>query len=168
MLRPTQLRLVVAVALGVLTAPAIVHAAGDVSVVLTARRVAVVDGKETLTPADQASPGDVIEYRAEYRNAGANAVKQLAATLPVPSGMEYLPQAGGVRAQLASLDGRTFEAIPLKRKVRLTNGREVVREVPLSEYRYLRWTLGTLASRQSRTVSARVRVTPLPMAAVTR
>ena len=66
----TQLRLAVAVALGVLLAPAIVRAAGDVSVVLTAQRVAVVDGKEVLGPAEQASPGDVIEYRAVYRNAG--------------------------------------------------------------------------------------------------
>jgi len=160
--RPTQLRLAAAVVLGVLLAPAIVRAAGDVSVVLTAQRVAVVDGKEILGPAEQASPGDVIEYRAEYRNAGDAAVKQLAATLPVPHGMEYLPRTGA--PQLASLDGKRFDAVPLKRRVRLADGREVVRDVPPSEYRWLRWSIGTLAPRQARTVTARVRVSPLAVA----
>ena len=160
--RPTQLRLALAVAFGVVFAPAVVHAAGDVSVVLTAQRVAVVDGKEILSPADQANPGDVIEYRAEYRNSGAGAVKQLAATLPVPNGMEYLPRTGG--PELASLDGKHFEAVPLTRRVKLPDGREVVREVPANEYRWLRWSLGTLAPHQSRSVIARVRVNPLSLA----
>lgn len=162
MLRPSQMRLVLAIVLGVLATPAIVRAAGDVSVVLTAQRVAVVDGKEILGPAEQASPGDVIEYRAEYRNAGASAVKQLAATLPVPNGMEYLPKTGA--PQLASLDGKNFSSVPLKRRVRLADGTEVLRDVPASEYRWLRWTLGTLAPKSSRTVTARVRVAPISMA----
>lgn len=163
--RPTQLRLALAIVIGVLATPAIVRAAGDVSVVLTAQRVAVVDGKEVLSPAEQASPGDVIEYRAEYRNGGAAVVKQLAATLPVPSGMEYLPKTGA--PQLASLDGKTFSSVPLKRRVRLADGREVLRDVPASEYRWLRWTIGTLAPQQSRAVTARVRVAPISMAANT-
>lgn len=162
MLRPSQMRLVLAIVLGVLATPAIVRAAGDVSVVLTAQRVAVVNGKEILGPAEQASPGDVIEYRAEYRNAGASAVKQLAATLPVPNGMEYLPKTGA--PQLASLDGQNFSPLPLKRRVRLADGTEVLRDVPASEYRALRWTLGTLAPKSSRTVTARVRVAPISLA----
>lgn len=165
MLRPTQLRLVAAVALGVLFAPAVVRASGDVSVVLTARRIAVVDGKETFTSADQASPGDVIEYRAAYTNGGTAPVRQLAATIPVPKGMQYVARTGA--PQMASLDGKAFEAIPLKRRVRLADGREVVREVPATEYRWLRWSLGTLAPRQSQTVTVRVQVTPLQIAAAT-
>ncbi len=164
--RLTQLRLAAAIALGVLFAPAIVRAAGDVSVVLTAQRVAVVNGRETRSPADQASPGDVIEYRAEYRNAGANAVKQLAATLPVPHGMEYV--AGTGAPQLASLDGKTFAPVPLQRRVKLADGREVLRDVPANEYRALRWSLGTLAPSQTRAVTARVRVNPIAMAVNTR
>ena len=162
MLRPSQMRLVLAIVVGVLATPAIVRAAGDVSVVLTAQRVAVMDGKEILSPAEQASPGDVIEYRAEYRNSGAAAVKSLAATLPVPNGMEYLPKTGA--PQLASLDGKNFSSLPLKRRVRLADGREVLRDVPASEYRWLRWTIGTLAPNQARTVTARVRVAPISMA----
>lgn len=164
--QPTlQRRLVAALALGVLLTPAFARASGDVSVILTARRITVVDGKETKSPAEQARPGDVIEYRAEYRNDGAAPVKQLAATLPVPNGMEYLPRTAAPQTLLASLDGAKFEPVPLKRRVRLADGREVTREVPPSEYRYLRWTLGTLGQRQSREVTARVRVSPLQMAA---
>lgn len=145
--------------------PAIAHASGDVSVVLTAHRITTVDGKETKSPADEARPGDVIEYRAEYRNAGGAPVRQLAATLPVPNGMEYLPRSASPQVMFASLDGRTFEPVPLKRRVRLEDGREVVRDVPPAEYRYLRWSLGSLDVKQSRAVSARVQVSPLQIAA---
>ena len=168
MLRPSQRRLAVTVALGVLLAPAIAHAAGDVSIVLTAHRVTVVDGKEVLGPAEQAHPGDVIEYRAEYKNEGAQPVKQLAATLPIPKGTEYLSKTALPQQLLASLDGHNYAPVPLRRRERLADGREVLREVPLSEYRSLRWTLGTLDARRSRAVTARVRVSPLQIAAVTR
>lgn len=166
MKHPTlQRALVAAMTLGVLLTPAVVRAAGDVSVVLTARRITVVDGKETKSPAEQARPGDVIEYRAEYRNDSASPVRQLAATLPVPNGMEYLPRTAAPQTLLASLDGTKFEPVPLKRRMRLADGREVTREVPAAEYRYLRWPLGTLGQRQSREVAARVRVSPLQIAA---
>ena len=168
MLRPSQRRLAVTVALGVLLAPAIARASGDVSVVLTAHRVTVVDGKEVLGPAEQATPGDVIEYRAQYRNDGAQAVKQLAATLPIPKGTEFLPRTALPQQLFASTDGKSFAPAPLRRRVTLADGRQVMRDVPLSEYRALRWSLGTLPARQTRTVAARVRVSPLEMAALTR
>jgi len=165
MLRSILRRWAATVALGALVIPAIALAAGDVSVVLTADRIVTVNGKETRNTADQARPGDVIEYRAIYTNTGAGAVKQLAATLPVPNGMEYLPRTAAPTRLEASLDGRTFAPVPLKRRVRLQDGREVEREVPTSEYRYLRWALGTLDVEQARTVAARMRVNPLQLAA---
>ncbi len=161
-----QRRLFAALALGMLLAPAIARASGDVSVVLTARRIVVVEGKETASPAEQARPGDVIEYRAEYRNQGDAAVQRLSATLPVPNGMEYLPRTAAPHALTASLDGRSFEPVPLRRRVRLADGREVLRDVPPAEYRYLRWSLGTLGAREARSVAARVRVSPLQVAAL--
>ena len=161
-----QRRLAAAMVLGVLLAPAMARATGDVSVRLTAQRVSVVDGKETKSAAEQARPGDVIEYRAEYKNDGSAPVKQLAATLPVPNGMEYLPRTAAPQALHASFDGKTFAPVPLKRRFRLADGREVLRDVPPSEYRYLRWSLGTLGAKQTRAVAARVRVSPLQIAAV--
>ena len=166
--RPNPWPVAAAAAVLMLSAPALVRASGDVSVVLTAQRVTVVEGKEVRGPADQSHPGDVIEYRAEYRNNGGQAVKQLAATLPVPNGMEYLPLTASPQILLASLDGRAYAPVPLRRRIRLADGREVTRDVPPSEYRYLRWSLGTLDARQSRSVAARVRVSPLQIAAATR
>ena len=84
-----------------------------VSIVLTANRVTVVDGKEVLGPAEQAHPGDVIEYRAEYKNAGTQPVQQLAATLPIPRGTEYLSKTALPQQLFASLDGRNFAPAPL-------------------------------------------------------
>ena len=52
--------------------------------------------------------------------------------------------------------------------MKLTDGREVVRPVPATEYRWLRWNLGTLGPNAARTVSARMRVEPVAVAATTR
>jgi len=133
-------------------------AAGSVAVELTAQRVTKSQGKEVLVAADQAKPGELIEYRALYRNDGANEAKGLMATLPIPRGTQYVAGSATPRGVEASLDGRTFAPVPLKRSVKTADGRTVVQEVPVSEYRTLRWPLGVLPTKQSRTVAARVRV----------
>jgi uncharacterized repeat protein (TIGR01451 family) len=149
-------------------APALAYADGDVHVALTAQRVKIADGKDVYVSAEKARPGDVIEYRAVYKNDGRTAVRDLYATLPVPNGLEYLPKTAAPAVVLASTDGQSFAPVPLVRKTRTADGREEVREVPLSEYRALRWSVGTLAAKESRTVRARMRVNPLAsVAAVT-
>jgi uncharacterized repeat protein (TIGR01451 family) len=164
-LRHTFVYAIVAVAI---FAPALAHADGDVHVALTAQRVTIADGKDVYVSAEKARPGDVIEYRAVYKNDGRTAVRDLYATLPVPNGLAYLPRTAAPAVVLASTDGQSFAPVPLVRKTRTADGREVVQEVPLSEYRSLRWSIGTLASKESRTVSARMRVNPLAsVAAVT-
>jgi len=152
-------------AVGVLT-HGVALAEGDVSVALNAYRVTMSQGKEAFVPAEQARPGEVIEYRATYKNTGKQAVKDLMATLPVPQGLEYLPKSAQPAKLLASVDGKNYEAVPLVRKVKGPDGKLVAREVPLSEYRYLRWPMGTLAASAESQVRARMRVNPLePMAA---
>jgi uncharacterized repeat protein (TIGR01451 family) len=158
---------VAAVALALL-APVGAFAKGDVVVSLTAHRIVQKNGQETVAAADKAKPGDVVEYRAVTRNAGATPVKQVAATIPIPVGMEYLPGTASPAPVMASLDGATFEPVPLKRRVRLADGREVEREVPAAEYRWLRWSIAALDARAERTVRARVRVAPLEVAASAR
>jgi uncharacterized repeat protein (TIGR01451 family) len=157
-----------ALCVAVLAAPATAIAQGDVSVALTAHRVSTSSGgQETLVSAEQARPGEVIEYRATYRNDGSGKVRSLVATMPVPNGMEYLPRTAQPTVVLASLDGKSFAPVPLKRKVRLADGREVTRDVPASEYRWLRWPIGSLDAKSAETVRARVRVSPVePMATV--
>jgi uncharacterized repeat protein (TIGR01451 family) len=158
---------VVALALALFT-PAAARADGDVTVKLDAQRVTVTDGKATFSPATQTRPGDLIEYRATYTNTGAQPARQVLATLPVPTGMDFVGHTALPVKLEASLDGRTYAAVPLVRRVKQADGREVVRTVPASEYRWLRWSLGTLGSNSARTVSARMRVQPVPVAANTR
>jgi len=140
---------------------------GAVAVELTANRVTKSQGKEVLVPADKAQPGELIEYRALYRNDGKSDARGLMATLPIPLGTQYVPNSALPRGVEASLDGRTFAAVPLKRMEKLPDGRAVEREVPVAEYRALRWPLGALPAKQSRTVTARVRIEPTPVAANT-
>jgi uncharacterized repeat protein (TIGR01451 family) len=146
----------------VLASSLAVAAEAEVQVDLTAQRVVRdAQGKETLVVGDQAKPGEILEYRAVYRNAGSGNVQKLMATLPIPVGMEYVPRTATPTPVMASVDGHRYEAVPLQRKVRLSDGREALRDVPVSEYRFLRWAVGTLPGKGEQAVRARVRVAPL-------
>lgn len=127
---------------------------------LTVHKVVIVDGREKQLPADSTQPGDLLEYRAEYRNTGKTPTTQVKATLPVPTqGLEYLPGSASPQAVSASVDGRHFAPTPLARAVTLPDGRREVRPVPVAEYRYLQWNLGELAPGASTVVKARMKVT---------
>src|SRR4051812_41831214 len=101
--------------------------AADPAVVanLTAARVVVqADGKEALASADRARPGDLLEYRVDYHNTTRASINDVVATLPVPqNGVEYIPGSESPANALASIDGKTFAALPLKRAVKMPNGR---------------------------------------------
>jgi uncharacterized repeat protein (TIGR01451 family) len=144
------------------------QAQDGLQVSLTARRVTTDDrGRETFVAADQAKPGEIVEYRAVYHNLGTSAVREVAATLPIPAGTELVRSTARPARMLASVDGVTFAAPPLKRKERLADGREVEREIPIAEYRWLRWPLGAIAAGGSQAVRARVRVSNTAVAART-
>jgi uncharacterized repeat protein (TIGR01451 family) len=133
---------------------------GDVTVELIAKKVVKSpDGTQRLESAERAKPGELIEYVAIYRNTGTEGVSNLQATLPVPDGMEYLPGTARPEPVLASTDGKTFQKVPLRRKVRLPNGTETDRDVPPAEYRSLRWDLNTLQPGGSVTVRAWMKIT---------
>jgi uncharacterized repeat protein (TIGR01451 family) len=134
---------------------------GDLASVLTQSKVTVgADGKEVLAPAANAAPGDLIEYRVTYTNRGKAAVTGVEASLPVPPGMAYVASSARPEGGLASLGDARFEPIPLKRRVKLADGRTEDREVPATEYKALRWKLGELAAGRSASVSARMRLVP--------
>ena len=133
------------------------EAANEVEAKLSASIVRMVGNKEVLELADKAKPGDVIEYSVVYRNP-SKPVKGVLATLPVPQGMEYIAGSAAPKTATASLDGNTFAAIPLKRQVKLADGKTVEQLVPYSDYRFLQWKLGDMANKASFKVSARMRV----------
>ena len=133
--------------------------ANDVVVTLKAQKVERTrDGKEVLRVADRAIPGEVIQYDAIYRNQGKKGIRNLQPTLPIPSGLEYLPDSAKPAPSKASLDGKNFAPVPLMRQVALPDGKTKEEPVPASEYRALRWELGDLDSGRNALVSARARL----------
>jgi uncharacterized repeat protein (TIGR01451 family) len=124
---------------------------------LTARKVVVAEGRESLVEAANAKPGDVIEYVATYRNGGKAAIRGLQATLPIPPQTEFIPGSARPAQVQASTDGRAFAAIPLRRTV-TRNGQQIEEQVPYREYRALRWQAGELGGEKTMAFTARVRV----------
>ena len=135
--------------------------AGDLEIRLTAQRVLVEpNGQERLQSADRAFPGDTVQYEAIYENRGVRPIRNLQPTLPIPTGMSYLADTAQPAPAEASLDGRHFEAVPLKRQVKLANGEVREEFVPPSEYRALRWLVGNLPTAGQTNVIARTRLAP--------
>lgn len=126
----------------------------------------VVEGtsiQERRQPLRDLRPGNVVEYEASYINHTGKTVQNVQVTLPVPvGGLELMSlDTPSLPARWASVDGRRFDPIPLRREVRLADGRVAVEQVPLAEYRYLRWQLGDLPAGAERSVRARMRLPPL-------
>ena len=141
------------------TLSASAHASEPVTNTLTVQRVVQQpDGQERTEPAAAARPGNILEYAAEFHNAGPSVARGLEATLPIPVGTALIQ--GSVRPPdaRASLDGTTFAAMPLTRKVRRPDGSVVEEPVPIAEYRFLRWPPTDLAAKASLVVRARVTV----------
>lgn len=141
--------------------------ADDLAIQLVAQRVEhKADGSESFQPATQAKPGDIIEYTAQYKNQSNGAISNLQPVLPIPAGMEYISDSAKPAPVAASLDGKKFLAIPLKRKVKLAGGEVQERKVPASEYRALQWRVGELPANKTVAFSARVRIPasgPIPI-----
>ena len=113
---------------------------------------ASADGKPTAKLVSKVKPNDVIEYRATYTNNTAGKIKNLAATLPIPVETQFLGKSQPENAQ-ASIDSMNFAPMPLKRK----EGNQMV-NVPLKDYRALRWSIAELPAGKSVTVSAQTRI----------
>lgn len=136
------------------------EARAEVIAELSAQRIAADGGKETRTEAREVKPGEMLEYRARYRNTGKLAVRKVQAVLPIPANAFIYVAASARPANVfASVDGKQFNAVPLMRAVTLPDGKRELRPVPLAEYRYLRWDLGDLQPGAEIVVSARMRMT---------
>src|ERR1700743_3048605 len=76
----------------------------NVVVELKAFHVVTQSGKEKLEPADQIKPGEILEYRATYRNTSHVAAHDVVATLPVPpQAVQYLQSSALPAGVLASM-----------------------------------------------------------------
>ncbi len=134
-------------------------ARADVTSLLSAVKVSVgADGKEAFAPAPSVKPGELIEYRVDYRNKGDESARALEVTLPIPAGLEVLPSSAQPAGARASLDGKSYQAMPLTRRVKGADGKEVEQPVPVADYRFLRWSASDLAAGKTARYTARMRV----------
>ncbi|HEX2099735.1 MAG TPA: hypothetical protein VHF69_03670 [Candidatus Synoicihabitans sp.] len=104
-------------------------------------------GNEALLPAEEARPGDVLLYRAAYRNSGKSALREVAAHVPVPPGLAYVNDSARPAAEAASIDGRAFFSIA-----------QPPTPTPPPTWRTLRWAARDLAAGADFTVELRARV----------
>jgi uncharacterized repeat protein (TIGR01451 family) len=121
-------------------------------------------GQLSRSAADAVKPGDLVVYTATYRNTGKDAARSLVVTLPVPAGMEYQGRQADEKLPpaLASLDGTSYAPVPLTRKVKNAQGQVVVQEVPIAEYRFLRWNVPQLAAGANVSVQVAAKVSTSP------
>lgn len=125
---------------------------------LVAQRIDKVEGKDVLTSATEGKPGDILQYSGTYRNTGAAAANKLVATIPVPLGTTLIADSVEPLPDQASIDGTRFGPAPLMRIVKQADGSERTVAVPMSQYRALRWDVGTLAGGASTVVKLQVRI----------
>jgi uncharacterized repeat protein (TIGR01451 family) len=142
----------------VLSLCAIAHADDIQSSLRVSRVVAQTSGTEEYQAAASARPGDLLEYVAQYRNTSTHPIKQLTPTLPIPIGMEYVPDSAQPAGVLASIDGNNFSPVPLKRRVVDAGGKLVDELVPYRDYRFLRWPAQDLGAGKTLQVGARARM----------
>jgi uncharacterized repeat protein (TIGR01451 family) len=109
------------------------------------------DGEESLTPTSTANPGDIILYRAVFKNEGVEPLRMLQPVIPVPAGLRYVSDSGLPEPSEVSLDGSNFQAFP---PVDFLSGQ------PLNPqfYRALRWQLDELAPGDSFEAELRARL----------
>src|SRR5258708_4237448 len=74
------------------TAPLQAREKKDLEINLAAQRVERdAAGAESIAKDVSATPGDVVRYTATFQNNSLKSLRQLAPTLPIPRGMNYVP-----------------------------------------------------------------------------
>lgn len=101
------------------------------------------DGKEVVEEAEQASPGDIVEYRLTYTNNGDQPLSGLVITGPIPANTVYLENSAATQVSAdftVSIDnGDSFQAELITETVTGDNGQSKNVEVSPSDYTQVRW-----------------------------
>jgi uncharacterized repeat protein (TIGR01451 family) len=127
-------------------------------ITLTVKKIVRVHGEDRRLDASHAEPGDVLEYRAEYKNIGETPLSTLSATLPLPEHTELV--IGSVYPAGAEVSRRSakekFSLLPVTEE----GGRGSRKDGASSgaQYGALRWNIEKLAPGKIVAVGARVRV----------
>ena len=130
-------------ALGILTAAA--SPSGPLAGRIEARKVVRNAEQERFLPADEARPLDVVEYRLTYANTGAEPLRNISVTDPIPAGTEYLvhtatpPQSGDVTFSIDG--GKSYHAWPVRYLKTLPDGTELWADATTDMITHIRWTI---------------------------
>lgn len=132
--------------------------AADLETKLTSARVTGTGDTEKFIDAATAAPGDTIRYVATYTNTTKRALREVAATLPIPQNLELVLSSVKPVATDGSTDGKTF--VPLSRllKPKSEGGMGILP----SAVRALRWAPRDLPAGESFSVEARAKISSAP------
>lgn len=150
-----SLNTMIGFALAALMFAAPVHADNVLDVQLKAFKVVTQGSATRKVPAEEVKPADVVEYKATYRNLSNRTLQGVIGVVPIPEGLTLLAKSPIPVGAEASLDGVQFARIPLRRAEKQADGSMKTVEVPLSEYRAVRWGIGALPAGASKDVSVR-------------
>lgn len=132
---------------------------GPLDITLTVTKIVRFDGGERRLEASNANPGDILEYRTEYKNIGTSTLSALTATLPLPVHTTFvLDSAYPAAPEVATRsDKDKFLPMPIKG---ISKDKEGLKsgESPTSAYGVLRWRIVKLDPGKTIAVGARVRV----------
>lgn len=114
-----------------------------------------INGQETLTPINAGTPvksGDILEYQGLFTNNSSERVRSMDVTLSITDGLALV---GGIHPRFphATIDGSRFVRSPIRANV---GGQ--VQELPLSDYKALRWTLEDIGLGGTSVVKYRAKV----------
>jgi len=123
-------------------------------------RVDKVENGENLVAADEIKAGDTVEYQLTYTNNMGESITKLKPELPVPQGMKLVAETATPSLTGAALEAQgSIQALPIRTRYQLPNGKTVTRDVTPDQFKRLQWMVNRLASGESITLSVRMVVT---------
>lgn len=124
--------------------------ADETAIKLEAYKVLTEKGLEKFVTAEEAAPGDIIEYRAVYTNSTTQPVRNVALDIPIPTGLVAIEGSDAPKAASATVDQRKFLELPILD--------DQGRPVPYAKLRAFRWNIAELAPGKSATLRIRASV----------
>lgn len=99
--------------------------------------------EEVLVAAEEAAPGETLEYVLTYRNVGDQALRGFVIKNAVPENTDYLADSNTANIGsdfLVSIDyGVTWESVPVTRVVTDSDGNEQTITIPAEQYTNISW-----------------------------
>ncbi len=151
--------------LAMMMLPAMVWAAPEVKVDITAEKIVMVekDGKvvEQRAVANEVLPGDELVYTLAYKNVGDQPARDINIDDPIPNDTVYVvDSAYGPGSEIFfSIDGgKTFKQPSLLSYEVDVNGQKMKRKASPEQYTHIRWSTREVGVGKSGVASFRVRV----------